>query len=442
MLKKISLIIFLAILLAGGMIFRHYWMKTTDEPTVVDRLPEGDYLIKSKILDFAQEMTGMLHFNKVQFRDFASKEFLLGQAKTYGLDLQRPVHAFVNENGSWGVVVYVSDSSEVGAGVQRMSKLLDLKDSLIGKQKIYLWEEEDGYLSYEKNWLLIYKGKAFSKTLKHILYTKKGGVSPKWKAFLKEKQFKNKSLVIYSNSKSKEKYGLEKAMFAHNVDSTSVTLLSYVKSLKPLNFSQKTSGLAMEKSLGSKKYLNLHLNIDEFRRKKEDPLYKLLERESRKFNFPLDDFLETWNGDLSFGEGENQIIKETFIESVLDENFEVSEVVSIKKRKVKGFAIAVSMNDGAEAFLKQLRKKGLLREEDGKSRFLISPPLSVKKQDDYYLFYSAQAAPALKQDSANSGYLTYKGTPFTFHLDTIIDKEAFGKIEFPVNRVIRRNKFF
>ncbi len=442
MFKKVSLIIFLALLLAGGLVFRHFWLRTTDEPSVIDRLPDGDYLVRAKLLDLAQETTGMLHFNKVKFRDFASKEFLLGQAKIYGLDLQRPVYSFVNENGSWGSMLYVSDSSEINAGIQRLRKVIEIRDTLIDKQKAFCWDEENGYLSYGKNWLFLYKGGQFSTKLREILYAKKDSVSAVWSDFLKDEHFNQKSLVIYSNSRGIQKYGIEKAMFAHNVDSTSITLLSYVKSIKPFNFVPKQEGLAMEKAPGSKKFLNLHMNIENFRSASDDPLYRLLDRKSKRINFPLEDFLQVWNGDLSFGEGGSQIIKETYIESVLDENFEITEVVSVKERKVNGFSIALSMNEGAKAFINQLLRKGILTREEEKYRFLISPPLTMKKQGEYYLFYSGQKSPILKPNSQTSGFLSYKRTPFTFYLDTIIGNEAFGKIDFPVDRVIRRNKFF
>ncbi len=87
MFKKVSLIIILSILLAGALVFRHFFWNRSNEPTLADRLPIGDYLVKAKVLDLAHELTGMLHYNKVDFRDFASKEFLLGQGKSYGLDL-------------------------------------------------------------------------------------------------------------------------------------------------------------------------------------------------------------------------------------------------------------------------------------------------------------------------------------------------------------------
>lgn len=442
MFKKVSLIVFLSILLAAGLIFRHFYMRMSSEPTLTERLPVGDFLVKAKILDLAQETSGMLHFNKVDFRDFASKEFLLGQAKSYGLDLQRPAYAFVNENGSWGALIHVADSSEIGAGIMRLNKIAKFQDTLIDRQKVYKWDSENAYITYGINWLFIYKGESYSYHLNKVLESKKGEMDPVWKAFLSEKQFKSKSLVIYSNAQRIRKYGVKKAMFAHNIDSTRITLLSYVKSDKKIAFKAKKEGLGMALSSGYQKYLNVHLDIEDFIGQTEDPLYKFMARQSRKISFPLDQFLRTWKGDLSFREGGSQVVKETFIESVMDDNFEVTEVTSIKERTVKGFSLALSMNENANNFIASLLRKGILRKEEDKYRFLISPPLNMSKKGDYYSFYSGSTAPVLVPNAQNDGYLSYKRTPFTFYLDTIINDEAFGKIDFPVERVLRRSKFF
>ncbi len=442
MLKKVSLIVFLSLLLAGFLVARHFWLSQSGEPTLIERLPEGDFLVRMNVLDLAQETSGLLHFNKVEFRDFASKEFLLGQAKSYGLDMQRPAYGFANENGDWGALIHVTDSSEIGAGILRLRKVLKINDTIISDQQVYAWNKEKAYLVYGNNWLFIFKGKNFVRYLNGILKAKSGLISPIWDDFLKLKQFREKSLVIYSNSKGVMKYGIEKALFAHEVDSSSITLLSYVKSIKPFNFSQKEDGLALVNDKNSTRYLNLHLNVADFYNHKESPLYRLMDRASKKISFPLDDFLKTWNGDISFREGGTQVVKEKYIESVMDDNFEVTEVVSFKETKVKGFSIALSMNKNGNNLIAKLLKKGILTLDEERYRFLISPPLNFKKQGEYFIFYSSDKPPILESNNSNNGYLSYKKTPFTFYLDTINNMEAHGKLEFPVQRLIRRNKFF
>ena len=419
MVKKVSLIVFLSLVLAGFLVARHFWLSRSGDPTLIERLPEGDFLIRMNVLDLAQETWGLMHYKKVEFRDFASKEFLLGQAKSYGLDLQRPAFGFANENGDWGALIHVTDSSEIGAGILRLQKVVKISDTLISDQKVYTWNKERAYLTYGNNWLFIFKGKNFVRYLNGIVKAKSGETSPIWEDFLKEKQFKKKSLVIYSNSKGVMKYGIEKALFAHEVDSSTVTLLSYVKSLKPFNFSQKEEGLALVNDKNSTRYLNLHLNVNEFHKHKESPLYRLMERTSNKISFPLDGFLKAWNGDLSFREGGTQIVKEKYIESVMDDNFEVTEVVSYKETKVKGFSIALSMNENGNSLIAKLLKKGILTLDEEKYRFLISPPLNFKKQGEYFIFYSSEKAPVLETSNGNNGYLSYKRTPFTFYLEDL-----------------------
>ncbi len=442
MFKKVSLIIFLSIVLAGFLVGRHFYLLRSSDATVVDRLPNGDFLVRAKILNLAQETTGMFHFNKVEFRDFLSKEFLLGQAKSYGLDLQRPVYGFANEDGTWGVMIHVSDSSEIGAGIARLEKVFKIENAIVGGQKVYKYKEEEGYLAYGKNWLFIYKGDQFDRHIRRVADANKGDISENWNSFLKEKTYRKKNLVIYANNRRTQRYGIEKALFAHNVDSVSITLLSYARAINRFRFKQKRGGQAFDLRSGSSKYLNLHLDIEEFIKEKDDPLYLLMAKLSRKISFPLDDFLNAWKGDVSFTEGGYQLVKESFIESVMDDNFEITEVTTTKETKVKGFSLALSMNKNANSLIGKLLNKGILTEEEGKYRFLISPQLNMKKIGEYYLFYSGTNAPRLISSEANNGYLSYRGTPFTFNLEGINRKEVFGQIEFPVRRILRRNKFF
>ena len=442
MYRKISIIILLAILLASFLVGRHFYLARSFEPEIVDRIPDGDVLIRTNLLELAHETTGMFHFNKVEYRDFLSKEFLLGQAKSYGLDLQASVYGFANEDGSWGFLIHVTDSSEIGAGIGRVKQLIDVTEGDLGGQRIYSWTKEKSYLTYGKNWLFVYRGDKFPKILRRVLDAKKGDQSESWIAFLEEKHFAEKNLVLYSTAQSLKEYGIEKAMFAHNVDSASVTLLSYIKSNEPFNISPKEEGLALPVSPTSNQYLNLHVDAKSFGSNKEDPIHRYMQKMSRKISFPMDDFLVAWKGDLSFREGGEQIVKETFIESVMDDNFEVTEVVSTRETKVKGFSLALSMNDKANYLINKLLSNGILTKEKEKYRFLISPPLSMKKVNDYYIFYFGDRQPHLIPNQENSGYLSYKRTPFTFKVDTIKKNEIYGKIDFPVQRLLRPSKFF
>ena len=196
MFRKIIFILLLATSVGGFLYLKPYLNGHADQPTFEDRLPKADFLGRCYLLDLARETSGMLFYNKIPFRDFFAQEFLLSQGKSYGLNIQKPVYFFANEDGNWGLMVEVSDSSKIYPGIQRLSKLLSLTDTLIYEQKTYKLENESGYLTYDKNWLFLYKGSQYTNELKQILFAKKGGVAPCWKDFLKEKQFKDEKLVI------------------------------------------------------------------------------------------------------------------------------------------------------------------------------------------------------------------------------------------------------
>ncbi|MFT7344898.1 MAG: hypothetical protein ACI9XP_001487 [Lentimonas sp.] len=442
MLKKVLLILVLASILAGFLFWRHFYASQSPQPRIEDRLPDGDFLIRANVLDVARESSGMLYFNKIPFRDFFSYEFLLGQGRSFGLNIQEPAYFFANETGDWGALVQVDDYTKISPGIQRLKKMLSLQQGLYQKHETYFWKEENAYLSYGKKWLFIYKGDHFKTYLERVINAKNGDVSVAWDSFLKEKIFENQKLVMMSNWKDMKKYGIEKAILAHDSDSSSFTVLSYFKSSKPWNFGKKPNGKTLAINHLTDKYINIHMDVEAFRKHPEDPLYLFLLRYSNKISFPFADFLEAWEGDLSFRQGGLQTVQERYIETELDENFNVSEISKVREVRVPGFALALSLNDKANYFFSRIKAKGIMTEENEKVRLLLSPALNQKKIDDYYLFYSGEFTPKMKDNTVNNGLWSEKGTKYNFQLDSLSKDEAFGIITFPVKSIIKRNKFF
>ena len=155
MFKKFSLIFFLAAGLGAFLFLRPYLFRKTEIPRLEDRLPDGDFIGRAYILDVARETSGMLYYHKIPFRDLFSQEFILSQGKQYGLNLQDPVYIFANENGNWGALVHVSDSSKIIEGIERLRKFDDISDSIHEDHRIYYIEEEKGHLFYSNNYMLI-----------------------------------------------------------------------------------------------------------------------------------------------------------------------------------------------------------------------------------------------------------------------------------------------
>jgi hypothetical protein len=441
-LRKTTFLIILATTLASILFLRPYFNGLYEKPSFEDRLPEADFLGRCYLLDVAKETSEMLFYHKVPFRDLFSYEFLLGQGKSYGLNLQKPIYIFANENGNWGVMVEVTDSSKVLPGIQRISKFIDIKDTLWNDQKVYRYENEKGYLTYDKNWLFLYKGTEFSKNFNHIVNAKKGGIKQCWKAFLKEKHFKDEKLVIYSNWKKLQNQGLETALFAHNSDSSSFSLLSYFKNKKPLNIKLKEPGIELASTNSVSKQLNIHIDISKLRKAYNDPIYKFLVNLGKKISFPTKEFLDAWEGDLCFTQGGTAIIHETFIESVMDEEFNVTEVKSVKEEKIPGFSLLFSVNNNSTNLINKLFAKGILTKHENHFQFLASPPLSFVKRPNSLLFYSGESFPKQVLNNKNHGIWTQRGTKIGFAIDSLSSHEMFGTIHIPIDRIIRRNKFF
>lgn len=442
MFRKILFILLLATSVGGFLYLKSYLNGRAEQPTFEDRLPKADFLGRCYLLDLARETSGMLFYNKIPFRDFFAQEFLLSQGKNYGLNIQKPLYFFANENGNWGLMVEVTDSSKISSGIQRLGKLLSLTDTLIYEQKTYKLEKESGYLTYDKNWLFLYKGSQYTNELKQILFAKKGGVAPCWKDFLKEKQFKDEKLVIYSNWRKLKKHGIETALFAHNSDSSSFSLLTYIRNKKKLNIKMKDTGIGWHSNESTKKQLGIHLDISELRKDTKDPIYQYLIQIGKKISFPTADFLNAWNGDLSFRQGGSTIVKESFVKSEMDEEFNVVEVKSTKDVLVPGFSLMFSVNENGPYFINRLFQKGILRKDQNKYRFITSPQLSMTKKDGYYYFYSGAFPSKTEKNHSNNGVWTERGTKVGFSLDSLSSNEVFGTIHIPVDRIIRRGKFF
>jgi hypothetical protein len=415
-------------------------MNKMQDPRIEDRLPEADFIGKAYLLDLAKETSSMLYYNKIPYRDLLSEEYLLSKGKQYGLDIQKPVYFFGFENGNFGCLVPVTDSSKIKEGLLRLGKSISIEDSLCGNHIIYKYAKEKVYMAYGKDFLLFYRGYNVSKILFRVMDAHLDEIEPCWRAFLNEKQFKDEKLVVFSNWKKLKDNGLETAIFAHDSDSINFKIKAYLRNSKPLTIALKKDGKDLKKNKDASKLINLHLNIDKLRNDKSDPLYKYLLTLGKRISFPIDAFLHAWDGDLSFNEGGTTIQKETFIESVMDDNFNVQELKRVKEIKVPNYAVLLSMNKKGPSFIQLLLKKGILTSENNYYRFLFSPQLKMDKKKNYYLFYSGTKTPKINNQARNYGELKENGTNFSFEIDSLSTFEAFGSINIPAVYLIKNKK--
>jgi hypothetical protein len=438
--RKVFTIIILALSLALFLYIRPYIFKKEAPPRIVDRLPSAEFLGKANILELARETSGMMFYNKIPLRDFTSYEFILSQSKMYGINLQKPVYLFGFENGNWGAIIHVSDSSKTANGIDRIKNFVSIRDTIISDSKVWFYPKERTYLHYDKNYLLIYKGFGFKKILEEVVRTKIHNTKKEWKQFLNSTHFTQDNLVIFSNWKKLNQLGFEVAMFAHDSDSLSFNLKSYLKKKSPFHISKKTAGIALKSVENPKKFMELHLNVQEFVNHPKDSLYLGILKFARKFGFPIIDFINAWNGDICFMEGGSQKVKEKYISTELDEEFNVREIEKSREVEVPGYSLLLSTNDKATIFVNRLFQKGYLRKDGKHFRFLFSPPLNFIQTSNFMMFYSGETAPKLILGEKNRVIWTNRETKYSFQIDSLNQHEIFGSMQIPVMRLFRRNK--
>ncbi len=138
-------------------------------PRLIDRLPTADFIATANILELAKETNGMLQYNKISARDFTTYEFLLGQGKMYGIDLQQNVYLFGNEDGNWGAMARLSDSSKIMGGIERLKKFVDISDSVFNDHKYYYNLEDKSYLHYGDGYVFSTKEMTLKPCLNKLL---------------------------------------------------------------------------------------------------------------------------------------------------------------------------------------------------------------------------------------------------------------------------------
>jgi hypothetical protein len=287
---------------------------------------------------------------------------------------------------------------------------------------------------------LVYIGSNFKKILNQVLNSKVYEQRNEWKKFLSIKEFKNDHLVIYSNWKKLNQFGIETALFAHDSDSISFNLKSYMKKKNPFYIKKKSAGIAFASITNSNKSVEIHLDIEKLRKHPEDSLYYSIVRIGRKFGFPITEFLNAWNGDLCFAEGGAQKMLEKYVTTELDEEFNVTEVEKTREVEVPGYSLLISTNDKGYIFVNRLFQKGYLRQDGEKFRVLFSPPLNFIQTPEFISLYSGSLTPKLILGEQNRVIWTNQQTRYSFQIDSLNNNEVFGSMQIPVARLFKRNK--
>ena len=103
-----------------------------------------------------------------------------------------------------------------------------------------------------------------------------------------------------------------------------------------------------------------------------------------------------------------------------------------------GYSIYLGTNTNRDYFLRQLEQKGLLRPEDGRYRFLFSPPMKMSRGQNNLQLHTSSYPPKLAQDTLNQIYITHNYTRIDARIDSTKSKAVYAKIKVPLERYVNQ----
>ncbi len=437
MLRKLTFIFVLAILFGAFLIVNPYLKKGKEPPAIEDRLPDADFMATVDCIRLAREVNGMLYYYKVPYRDFLSPEFILSQAKAYGLHLQNPTYFFANKDGEYGILAELTDSTKLGQGIEKLKHFFDVKELTIAKQKVYKIQEYKSYIFYGSDYICFYKGDSLKSQIKRITEAKTNQISPTWLDLINQKKYLNKSVVLYSRLSDFKEVQIDQALAYPVVDSTHVYFYTYLSSKDTLPFKLKQGGMDFKTGDFTKKAVNLHIDPSYLQSHPEHPLYAYLVKQSSRIRLPMKEFLDQWNGDLTFQQGGWISIDEKYIESEIDDDFNITEVIKTRQVKVPGFALNYSLKTSSVELLEIMKKRGFMTEQENKYHLLLSPPLNFKKNKDFsHTFYASQTPPKLEESKKSYVMWMHKGTQYTVKIDSVKTFEFYGNLSFSMENIL------
>jgi hypothetical protein len=440
MIKKSLIIIFLSILLGLFLYFRTSFDSQNNEARIIDRLPDAEYIGSSSLLDLAKETSPLLYFYKIKNRDLSSVEFLLAQAKNFGLNVQEKMYFFYDESGEGGLMFHVTDSTKVLLAIKNFNAKSPDENKSENKNTVYFSDQLKLNFHCGTDYLLLYSGKKFPEIVKRVSQAKFNQQSTLWKEYLSLKVYKNENTTVFATTKKIKELGFDYALFSHNSDSANVYINGCLHNYKGLNPSLLKSGKGFVNSLENNRSIELHIDSKDVNTGKDFPFKALLFEQGSKISFPTAAFINAWGGELSFSEGGKEIIKERVIVSEMDEDFNVFEVVKYNSVKVPKYSLMFNTNDNGASFIRLLLKKGILRPEGKYYRFLYSPLLKMEKNDNYYLFYSGEKAPKIVQCDENKLYWEFWKTNCLFKIESMSQNDLFISAKIPAIRAIEKLK--
>ena len=443
MLRKLLLILLLA-LGFGAFLFFYPWRKVpSQQPTLKNRLPVSTIIGETNLLELSEQVSKLLYYYKIPFRDFIDPNIILSQGKKYGLDVQSSLYFFADDSltkiKNWGGMIQVQDSSKIFPAIDLLRKRTEIIDTIIENKTVYFAQNFNVYLTYGPDWLLLYQGDSIQNVVHSITNATLNKTHPRWKNLIYQSKKNNQVLNAEIQSEKLKEFGVYSALIALSNDSTDLVFNAKLNHYDTLAFQIKKNGAALSRQEFTRQMAQLNFDIERLRNEKNHPYRLFINKLGDKINFPTDELLNAWDGELAFRRGGIEYIREKYIESVLDDDFNVTEVVQTKRVKISGFALYMSSNNLMSDFLKIIQEKGILSKEHRKYRLLYSPPLNLKQTDTSLLFYTNKYAPVPELNKQNEIMWTFNYTPVQFFLDSTSSKNLFGRIKIPLKKIISDN---
>ena len=291
MLRNFTIIFVIATLFGAFLVLRPYFGGTKERPFLVDRLPDAEFMAQGNALQLAKEIKSLLFTHKIPYRDFISEEFFLSQAKGFGINLQNPVYAFGNQDGSFGVMAEVSDSTKMLNGIKKLMHFFDIAERTIAGCKVYKFQKFDGYLSYSKDFVLFYIGDKPKQTLERVYTAKLNQVSPNWIHFFNISASNLSNLKVFTRIKEFQTADINYVLSSPTFDSSKVYIHTefHFSNHLPFTLKEYNRGIAINRS--SQKEAQLHIDPTYLKANKQHPINIYLAKLAKKVSFPYWEFL-------------------------------------------------------------------------------------------------------------------------------------------------------
>ncbi len=445
--RKILFFLALSIFLIGLFIFRPWEINKEEKARLIDRAPIGDYIAKADLLSLAESLSKITFYYHIPFRDKITPNVLLQQAKRYGVDIQSPSYLFLDEDDkelkNFGILVSVTNKEKFRLLIQRLKTDFQIKERTFKNHKVYFDPSINSHLSYGDDWAVLYLGDNFNSFLYHIISGKHGSMLPRWETLCKKDSLLNDNMLICSAKKERlQQYDINEILFRLTNDSTKLNLTGEIDFLHNIPFSLRQQGPSYPFHLFSKHVINLHLNIDSLREKKQHPFYQFLKKQADKFDFSLQQFLSLWNGNIALRHGGIHYVKERYIETVFDENFNPVEVTKTKRKKVDALCFHLEINKNGDHFFNRLLEEGIITKDGNDYYFLFSPPLHLSKTDSSYTFYTGKYQPQLLYTRNNKVLWEINKARMIFTIDSLRRNKMFVNVEVHIKNWIEKfNRF-